>query len=394
MKKIKALFSCVLALTTVFSLTACGGGTQSTSASASSGNTWLNNAGLNKSETSAQLYEMAKKEGKVVVYSMSSRITDVKTSFEKQYPGVTLEAYDMRMPDISDKVKREYQAGVHNADLIFIKDGDGTLYNEYIKTGMLYNYAPKDIAAKIQNKSFIEPEFSEYFELQQVFYNTEANKTCPIHNWWDLTKPEYKGKIMVKNPTADPEIRGVFDAFIQHGDDMAKAYKEDFGSAIKLNGTENAGYEFIKRLASNDLVYTTSGDDVLKGVGASGQKNPPIGISTSSKMGEWINKGMKIGVASGLSPKDGVISPAMTLIAANSTHVNAAKLLVRFMAGDSDGKADGLKPFTIQGAWPTRSDVAPVNTPAISTMKLWDLNLSFNYKNKSKLDNFWLSIQK
>lgn len=35
------------------------------------------------SQTEAELYELAKQEGQVTVYSISSRITAVKTSFEK-----------------------------------------------------------------------------------------------------------------------------------------------------------------------------------------------------------------------------------------------------------------------------------------------------------------------
>lgn len=410
MRKLKVVLSCILVLAMVFSLTACNGGTKETSSSQQGSSSvtsntptpteaakpkdpWLEKAALDKEETEAELYEAAKKEGKVVVYSMSSRIKDIKATFEEKYPGVTLEGYDMRMAEIFEKVQREHQAGINNADLVFVKDSDGACYNEFIKTNILHNYIPKDIGAKIEQKAFKDPEFASYFEMKQIFYNNEVYKTCPIDSWWDLTRPEYKGKIMIANPASTAENMGLFMAMIQNADEMAKAYKEEFGEDIKLNGTENAGYEFIKRLVANDLILTTSDGDITKAIGAAGQTNPPFGIATSSKLRDAKN-GLKIDVVRNVKPRDGVIAPAMTLIVDKAPHVNAAKLLTRFIAGDADGKGKGFDPFRVEGSWPTRSDVALVNTPPVSSLKLWDLDLDFDYSVRTKLNNFWLSIQK
>jgi iron(III) transport system substrate-binding protein len=400
MKRFKKVLSSIIASTMVFSLTACGNNSKESSVSnqpanepVKSSNPWLEKAALAKEDNVDQLYEEAKKEGKVVVYSMSSRIKDIKTTFEKKYPGVTLEGYDMRMAEIFEKVQRENQAGVNNADFIFVKDSDGAVYNEFIKTKILYNYIPKDIGSKIEQKAFKDPEFSPFFEMKQIFYNTEVNQTSPIDSWWDLTRPEYKGKVMIANPASTAENMGVFLAMIQNADDMAKAYKEEFGEDIKLNGTENAGYEFIKRLAANDLILTTSDTDIVKAIGAAGQKNPSVGIATSSKIREK-STGLKIGVVQNLKPRDGVMAPAMMLVVDKAPHINAAKLLIRFMAGEADGKAAGFDPFRVEGSWPTRSDISVIGTQTINSLKLWNLDLDFDYNNRTKLNDFWLSIQK
>ena len=42
---------------------------------------WAEDNGLNKTETRDELYEAAKKEGKVVVYSISSRMSKVEKSW-------------------------------------------------------------------------------------------------------------------------------------------------------------------------------------------------------------------------------------------------------------------------------------------------------------------------
>lgn len=393
--KIRPIICVTLTLLMVFTLVACGKTQESQPeqmVETPKGDGWLEKAELDQEDDIDRLYEEAKKEGKVVIYSMSSRITDVKQTFEEQYPGVTVEAYDMRMAEIFEKVEREHNAGINNADVIFIKDSDGIPYNEMVKSGMLHNYVPKDIGSKMKPE-FKEPMFSTFFEMKQVFYNDEVYKTSPIDSWWDLTRPEYKGKIMIQNPLSTPENQGLFLAMIQNADEMAKAYKEEFGEDILLNGTENAGYEFIKRLMENDLIYTDSDGEIAEAIGAEGQTDPPFGIVVSSKIRDRFKKGFKIAAVQDIKPRDGVMAPAMLLIVDQAPHVNAAKLLIRWMAGEADGKGAGFKPFLVPGSWPTRSDIEPVDTPPIDSLNLWDFDLDFNYENINKLRDFLLTLQ-
>ncbi|UKS29424.1 hypothetical protein LOZ80_11010 [Paenibacillus sp. HWE-109] len=74
-----------------------------------------------------------------------------------------------------------------------------------------------------------------------MFYNTEQNKTLPLSNWWGLTTPEWKNRVLMVDPLQSPAQMDMFVAFVANSDDMAKAYKEKFG--IVLNGTKNAGWQ-------------------------------------------------------------------------------------------------------------------------------------------------------
>jgi len=355
---------------------------------------WLEAAALDAPDTAEQLYGAAKKEGKVVIYSMSSRIKNVKADFEKKYPGVIVEAYDMRNTEIFEKIERENAAGINNADVIFVKDSDGTMANNFLKNGIVYSYVPKDIGAKVDDE-FKTPGFAIYTEMKLVFYNTEAwPKGAPIDSWWDLTRPEWKGKIVLTNPMSAIETMGLFCSFIQHADEMAAAYEKEFGEPIKLfPGIKNAGYEFIKRFAANDLVLTNSDDEAVQAIGAPGQKNPPIGIATSSKIRE-TSKGLRLSFITNLSPRTSTKNPAYLNIVGGAPHVNAAKLLIRFMAGDSDGKSVGFAPFNVEGAWPTRSDVQGSSKITLSEMKLWKEDSDFNFYNFEQVTSFWLSLKK
>ncbi len=352
---------------------------------------WDEQVGLNDELSVDELYAKAKEEGTVTIYSMSSRFNDVKETFEARYPGIEVVVYDMRNSEILEKFQREHEAGIRNADLLFVKDTDGAVYNEFVRTGLLKEYVPSDMM-KTAPADFQKGGYAPYFEMKQIFYNTEVYDTCPIDSWWDLTRPEYKGKIILRSPIENSEIMGLFTAIVKNSDEMAEAYKEEFGENIVLNGTENAGFEFLKRLTGNDLIIMTSDTDIVEAVGAPGQTDPPFGIATSSKMRK-AGDDLLVNVAEDLSPRLGIVDPAYLYIADKAEHVNAAKLVMRWVGGESDGTGAGFNPFHVRGSWPSRADVEPVKTPALASLNLWDLDLEYNYSVLDDMRNFWITLQ-
>ena len=154
---------------------------------------WEESSGIfNTDETDEELYEKAKEEGKVTIYSISSRITKVANAFMEKYPGVEVEPFDISTNELLEKVTREYDAGQHVADVVHIKDQDGTLYNEYILARKFYNYKPADILSHIDEK-YTKTQTPMYVELTQLFYNSEAYPDgSPVTNIWQLTEPDWK----------------------------------------------------------------------------------------------------------------------------------------------------------------------------------------------------------
>ncbi len=352
---------------------------------------WAETVGVYDNQPTEELYEKAKEEGKVVIYSMSSRLNKVKETFEKQYPGVEVEVYDMRIAEILEKYQREYAADIHTADVLFIKDADGSVKKEFVNMGILHEYLPEDLVATA-DAAFQSGPYAPYFEMKQIFYNDEVYDKCPIDNWWDLTRPEYKGKIMMANPLQTASIMGIFIAMTRYPGEMEEAYKKEFGKDLVLDGTENAGYEFIKRLAANDLILTTSDGDIVKAVGAPGQTDPPFGLATSSKMRKAGEK-LRINVAESLIPRMGTFDPALLYVADKAEHPYAAKLLIRWIGGESEGTGPGFAPFHVRGSWPSRGDVPPIQTQAFETLNLWPVDTDYNYQNMDNMRNYWLSLQ-
>lgn len=349
---------------------------------------------LDGSETTAQLYEQAKKEGKVVVYSVSSRISAVKKSFEDAYPGVTVDATDLHPNELIEKVSREYSAGVRNADLLLLKDESGSVYQEFVLPGIFINYYPSDIV------SHIDPKFRGFampmnIEILQWFYNKEINNAPPITSWWDLTKPEWKGHIAMLNPLDNIGYLAILTTIVQHADEMAAEYEKVFGRKIQLSpDCPNAGYEFIKRLKANDIVFFGSNDEVCEAAGAPGQKPPtPVGYAASSKLRKNETDGWVMAPAN-VKPANSLTNTNNLYIVNEAQHPAAAKLLLRFMMGEADGKADGYTPFNVLGAWPVRDDIQPVKgSQALSEIYLWEADPVYLYENIPEVQDFWTALE-
>ena len=337
------------------------------------------------------LYELAKQEGKVVIYSVSSRIKTAVTSFMETYPGIVVEAYDMRMPTILEKLERESAAGIKNADVILGNDNSGTLTYESLQDGLITTWIPSDMNDLLEE--FKESELYDFtVELVSLFYNNEVYPTSPINSWWDLTLPQWKGKVMMPDPMSAPELLSLFGAFSKHSTEMAADYEKQYGRKLVLNGTADAGYEYMKRLLANDVVIVDSQGKAVTAIGTPGQKDPSFCIVVSSKLRTRLD-GLNIAIATELTPVVGVTNPTSLIMVTDCPHPNAAKLLIRWIAGETDGQGAGFDGFKVIGAWPTRSSGNSVSDQNLDALDFWTDNHKYMYQNGLKLRDAWLMYQ-
>lgn len=341
------------------------------------------------SQTAAELYELAKKEGSVVLYSISSRCTKVADSFNAQYPGVVCEAYDLGSGEIVEKITREHEAGIVNCDVVHCKDMDGTYYQEFVLENIMHVYRPDDITAHIP-ESLRQYTMPMYVELQNWFYNYELCDEQPINSWWDLTKPEWAGKFYFTVPTSAGDITAALTALTAYSDEFAANYKEVFGKDIEYTcGVENAVYELIYRLAKNNPL-TLGTDASLEALSLA--EEVYVAMGPSSKLRNNASKGWKLKEIK-IEPYVGIPATNVLYIVDHCPHPNAAKLLVRWMMGEADGTGEGNKPFQTLGGWSVRDDIA--DTEGMCTLE--DMNIvpenpAYVYDNISDLIDFCLSI--
>lgn len=325
-------------------------------------------------------------------YSISSRCGKVADAFMAKYPEIKVTAVDISTNELLEKVTREYDAGIHTADMIHIKDMDGSLYKEYVQTGKFYNFKPADILSHI-DPSLYQTSTPLYVELTQFFYNTEVYPDgSPVTNIWQLTEPQWKGKIQMQNPLDNVSWGAWITGFCcgEGPDVLAASYKELYGKEIELSdGCENAGYEFLKRLHDNQPTYCASSDEVAENIGTPGQTDPPIGFSSSSKIRKAADNGWMIGVAN-LEPTNGIPAINTLYVVEGCLHPSAAKLMIRFMMGGVDGDTSGYAPFNTLGGWPVRDDIpAAEGSVPLSEMRLLTFEPDVIYENYNTVRDFW-----
>ena len=398
MLKHKKWLAGFLAVTMLFSLTACGSQEEQPAESEGEAETqlteWEQKANIFATdETDEELYQQAIEEGgTVTLYSISSRCGKVAEAFMAKYPELKCEPFDISTNELLEKVTREHDAGQYVADVVHIKDQDGSLYNEYVKNKVFYLYQPADIFSHIDSQ-YTDTATPLYIELTQLFYNAEAYPDgSPITNIWQLTEPQWQGKIMMQNPLDNLSWGSWITGFCvgEVPDQLAAAYKELYGEDLVLSeGCANAGYEFLKRLHDNKPTYTSSSDEIAESVGTPGQSDPPVGFSASSKLRKKEDNGWVLAPVN-LYPTTGIPAINTLYVVEGCEHPAAAKLLIRFMMGGIDGDTSGYEPFNTLGGWPVRDDIEP----AEGSVPYEEMNVSpFDpdeiYVNYNTVRDFW-----
>jgi iron(III) transport system substrate-binding protein len=384
----------VLLLLSCLGVFAGGGGEPAPQLSAET-EAWLKEARLGKyvedSFDEAALYEAAKAEGEVNIYSYSSRVFKFGPTFEEHYPGIKVNGFDIDSAEIVTKILAEQNAENYVADVIFLKD-PSTVINELVDRGFAFKYVPPDLVDVIP-EHFRDPLLVHHASVDAFVYNNEKMSAPPIDSLWDLTKEEWRGRVILPDPQKMPEFIEVFAAIVEHSDEMKKDYQSVFGKRISLSsGVENAGYEWLLRVLNNDAVIMGSTNDVSDAVGLSDQANPPVGLTAFSRLRDKDkNPNLQFDVMYDVQPAMGVSTQVVVAIVNRAKHPNAAKLLIRWMMGDQEGD-QGYEPYYVLGNFSVRTDVKPLaGIKNIGELNLWAANPDFVWENGQKIIEFWIS---
>jgi len=373
---------------------------------------WLKAAKLGPYDTSpqdwAEIERKANEEGEVIVYSSSSRIAKVAKTFMAEYPGIKVTSYDLGSVKTVEKTVREQDANLFNADIV-TTGGSGQVIHELWAKNRLVNFVPDAYKDRIPPANR-EPLLVRILEANVFMYNAEVHADAPaIKNIWEVTEAKWKSKIALKDPLQSlSNFMGVA-TLVQHADELAAAYKRHAGKDIELHaGVPDAGYEFLYRLLHNDPVILKSGSKAAKASGKAGQKNPPLFFGPMTYYRYNFTKGYVNGLAENLDPVAKLIYPTYVAIGRQAPHPNAAKVLIRYLLGSTDLKADsvleqpynegesvkllqGLAPYFDPGSKSPRDDVPlPKGGEAWTTMKAWTTDPDFMFNEGPKVRDFWI----
>ncbi|MGW0594729.1 ABC transporter substrate-binding protein [Streptosporangium sp. NPDC002607] len=301
------------------------------------------------------LVTAAKKEGSVLVYDSSGDIEEVAKAFTKKY-GITMEGVKSDTPQTAEKMIREHAADNVTIDAAMYEDG-GVLVGQLIPQGVAQTWVPADLTDQIPAEN--QNPLLALSKATVFAYNTKLSpEGCPVKNVWDLTEPEWAGKLVMQDPLGKPTVLSFFTQLDAHGNQaLEQAYQTKYGKALQT-GEKSAAYEWIKRMAGNKPVLTGSDEDISGAVGAPSATDKKIGFMSISKFRNNEDKGYTQATCEGMAPFVGFSYPKYVAIAAKSKHPNAAKLYVHFIMTE-----EGVKHEIGEGGISGNDTVRPLVTP-------------------------------
>lgn len=353
---------------------------------------WEKNAALDAGQSAEELYEAAKGEGVLNIYTVSSRLFDVAESFQKQYPGLLVEVNYYRAEEMTEKIKQNHASESYDCDLLFITNGDGSLTEDLIPNRLAFKYVPYDMKDKLRTGGSDE-YLSVLLEVPLLTYNEDCYTGAPISDWWELTEEKWRGKLYITNPSKSMISYTLFSMFMKNSDMMEASYEAYFGKKYEPAGKESAGEAFVRMLIENGLNVVNDSDDVANAVALPGSKSDAVGILNASKL-RLRDQGYPLQVCYELEPFAGVINPANIMIAGGAKNINSAKLFIRWILGEADGNGEGGKPFLQEGAWPSRTDAHGGASRKLEDMNVIYTDETYSSKNREAFLNFWNQFYK
>ena len=281
--------------------------------------------------------------------------------------------------------KAEYERETYNCDVIICSDGDGSLNQELIESGICYSYIPIDILPKMKEGHF-EDKLYYVGEALMPFYNTSIFEEQPIHNIWELTEKKYKNKIIMANPLSSFSTYAYSAVLLKESDRIAQAYTDYTGEVLVLPEGKTAGEFFWEKL-SEQVVFVNSSDDVIEGIGSGREQGMMIGIMISSKM-RLLEVGYHFAPIYQLNPYAAVYTPNSALIAGGSRNINAAKLFIWHLLGETDGKGEGIKPYSTLGTWSVRKDIEDGNDVGLEEIDVIFFDREYLYEKNEYIRTF------
>lgn len=302
------------------------------------------------------LIEAARKEPPLTVYDSTGKIVDMVEAFNAKY-SLKAEGSKSKATAQLETIIRESQSGNTQTDVSFISDPSAVI-GQLMPAGFTENWVPpdlaKDIDAEAQNPLLIvsSPNI--------LAYNTKLYDKCPITNIWQLTEPEWRGKVSMQDPLGKPSYTDWFNQMKSHIDDkIAAAYEKQYGKKLETD-LGSATQAFVAALAANGPLLTDSDSAAAEAVAAPGQSEPFIGLVSSAKFRDNAGKGFTLGLCSGVDPIIGFFNATVGVIVKGSDSPNAAKLFVHYAM-----TAEGIAPQAEDGKLSSNHTVGlPADEPS------------------------------
>jgi len=298
----------------------------------------------NFNKISAGLYEKAKQEGGLIVYSVwdVEHIVKILEAFSKRFPGIKTTYWQGRNPEIVTRVLTELQGNRQSVDVILsdnappvIRAAGGIMSYETVQKNSLIIHDPTIPVVSLQ--------------IQALAYNTKKIKPEDLpKSWEDVANPKYKGNVALDDPMRAGPLSSMLSG-------LKTLWKDDARFSRFVKGLKALNVP-IHKSTSAMFRLVISGEYALA--------MPALLHDVVHEMG----RGTPIDFVKGSPP---VVFPRNAGIYAKAPHVNAAKLFAEWLITpegqatiDSLGRESARKGFqsktSIETVFPAGTKAIPV----------------------------------
>ena len=190
---------------------------------------------------------------------MDAQSLTIYTGRDQDEVASVVAQFEEAMPQYKGKVQTVIAGAQDNLDRMraekanpqggFLWGGTQQQFEQAASEGLLEAYEMKSADQIADNRKDADMWFAEMLLPEVIIYNNQLVKEEDApKDWADLVKPEWKGKIVIRDVMPSGTMRTIYSAMVY--DKFAK------------DGNPDAGYEFLKQLDVNTVSYAANPDDM------------------------------------------------------------------------------------------------------------------------------------
>jgi iron(III) transport system substrate-binding protein len=314
----------------------------------------------------------------IVVYSDTARTESSMAALMETSPGLEAETYTLSSLDTYLRLRADQERGSGLPDLYLVSDAPRTL--GLLAEGALANAVPAELVPALPD-DVRTPLLAHHWSAVTLVVRAALSESSQLDTWWDLTRPEWRGRVVMPDPTIDERTLYWLTTVAQHGDEMAAAYQREQGRAVALDpDCPNAGWQWVKDLLRNAPVLVVNDAQVALAVGGAEAEQPRVGLCGSEQWERAERGELTLVPLLGVQPAAGLRWWSyLALVESDRGGPEgsaAAQEAIRWLMGDAAGGA-GYAVWYKPGFYPARSDVPdPAGAPSGSDLaaRLWELD--------------------
>lgn len=284
-----------------------------------------------------ELVELAKKDGKLVFYGANSYLQDAANNFAEEF-GIEVEFTQLGETEMIEKISAECKTGAPTADLVCAQD-TYRVNTDLIGTGYAMNWTNSRITAITGEEDCTAVVWQH--DTKMFMYNPTLVGEDWAYNLWRITAPEYYGLFTFKTPSSEGVNLDMLTMLTSdtYAEKLAEAYKEYYGEDITLT-TDNAGWEFVKKLYENGVLLTSSDSTCATTIGDVNLDKTWMGYFSTQRYSTQEAKGIKLAYDyNNATPFAGYTYPVYAVVLNGCQHEYAAKLFAEWLLSENGYKA-------------------------------------------------------